>query len=134
MSDSGPHIYYDILLFVYEIIVINIDRDVWLNWQGIIGVSQLQILLSRGGSRGVAAAPPPPPKKKKKKENGLTMCFEIPFYIIMHKNKAQIARESMKKPIELPGLFSGPWTHGRSYGGPGGRAPHRFMSIYFFIC
>ena len=28
----------------------------------------------------------------------------------MLKNKAQIARESIKKPQELPGPLSGPWT------------------------
>ena len=32
----------------------------------------------------------------------------------MHKNKAQIARESIKTIIELPGVLGGPWTPAES--------------------
>ena len=32
------------------------------------------------------------------------------FFIRMLKNKAQIARESIKTTLEFPGPLSGPWT------------------------
>ena len=53
--------------------------------------------------------PPPPPPKI-----GSTMFFVIQFLIKMLKNKAQIARETIKITLELPGLFSGPWTPAES--------------------
>ena len=36
------------------------------------------------------------------------------FFIRMLKNKAQIARESIKTTLELPGPLSGPWTPAES--------------------
>ena len=38
----------------------------------------------------------------------------------MLKNKAQIARESIKTTLEFPGPLSGPWTRGVDPGGGGG--------------
>ena len=40
--------------------------------------------------------------------------FKIPFCMRMLKNKAQIARESIKTTLELPGPLSGPWTPAES--------------------
>ena len=53
---------------------------------------------------------PPPPKI------GSTMLFFSMFFFFfrMLKNKAQIARESIKTTLELPGPFSGPWTSAES--------------------
>ena len=60
---------------------------------------------SSGGSKGGGGnrrVPPP--------QIGSTMFF----FIRMLKNKAQIARESIKITLELPGPFSGPWTPAES--------------------
>ena len=71
--------------------------------------------ITSGGCRGRRNRRPPPPQKKKikkikkknqKKKNQKkkikkkksTVCVLIPFCIRMLKNKAQIARESMKNP------------------------------------
>ena len=45
---------------------------------------------------------------------GSTMSLIHFFYIRMLKNKAQIARESIKRTLELSGPFSGPWTPAKS--------------------
>ena len=51
-------------------------------------------------------APPPPPPQKKK----LSTIFVAPFCIRIFKNKAQIARESIKTPKSLIlGHLTGPW-------------------------
>ena len=44
------------------------------------------------------------------------LCFLVQFffYIRMLENKAQIARESIKTTLELPGPLSGPWTPAES--------------------
>ena len=55
--------------------------------------------------KGAQQAPPPPLKFDR-----LWVFFPIPFCIRMLQNRAQIARESMKKLLELPGPLSGPWT------------------------
>ena len=67
---------------------------------------------------GVTGARPPPPNKKKKKI-GSTIFFTNPVCIRMLKNKAQIARESIKKILELPGPLRGPWTPADSEFGSG---------------
>ena len=54
-----------------------------------------------GGCNRRAPPPPPPPKKKT-------------LFIRMLKNKAQIARESIKTTLELPGPLSWPWTPAES--------------------
>ena len=59
-----------------------------------------------GGGEGAQQAPPP--------KIGSTMFFKIKFVIRMLKNKAQIARESIKTTLELPGPLSGPWTPAKS--------------------
>ena len=59
---------------------------------------------SRGGGGGGGAIGAPPPKKKK----WFTVCFFHFFFIRMLKNKAQIARESIKTTLELPGPLSRP--------------------------
>ena len=59
------------------------------------------------GGGGQQAPPPPPPKI------GSTM-FLSNFFIRMLKNKAQIARETIKTTLELPGPLSGPWTPAES--------------------
>ena len=62
----------------------------------------------QGGETGV----PPPPQKKKKMDQ---LCVFLPlFFIRMLKNKAQIARESIKTTLELPGPLSWPWTPAES--------------------
>ena len=48
-----------------------------------------------------------PPPQKKKKWMDLLLFFWIPFGIRLHKNKAQIARGSVKDPIAGPGLDPG---------------------------
>ena len=60
---------------------------------------------SRGGGRNRRAAP-----------LKLDQLFFSPFYIYirMLKNKAQIARESIKTALELPGPLGGPWTPAES--------------------
>ena len=55
---------------------------------------------------GATGAPPP--------KIGSTLFFVIQFFIRILKNKAQIARESIKTTLELPGPLSGPWTHAES--------------------
>ena len=45
---------------------------------------------------------------------GSTMFFLIQLFIRMLRNKAQIARESIKTTLELPGPLSGPWTPAES--------------------
>ena len=42
------------------------------------------------------------------------LCFFIKFFIRMLKNNAQIAPESIKIILELPGPLSGPWTPAES--------------------
>ena len=57
---------------------------------------------------GAQQAPPPP-------KIGSTMfCVFIQLFIRMLKNKAQIAQESIKTTLELPGPLSGPWTPAES--------------------
>ena len=68
----------------------------------------LQCRIQVGGERN-RRTPPPPPKI------GSTLFFVmIQFLIKMLKNKAQIARESIKRTPELPGPLSGPWTPAKS--------------------
>ena len=57
--------------------------------------------------RGAQQTPPPPPPPLK---IGSTMAFLSHVFIRMLKNKAQIARESIKTTLDLPGPLSGPWT------------------------
>ena len=60
-----------------------------------------------GGSKGGGGGTGAPPK--------IGLCF-LSFFlkIRMLKNKAQIARESIKTSLELPGPLSGPWTPAES--------------------
>ena len=60
----------------------------------------------RGGGGGAQQAHPP------KIESAMFVFFQ--FFIKMLKNKAQIARESIKISLELPGSLSGPWTPAES--------------------
>ena len=67
----------------------------------------VRAVISGGSKGGRNLRPPPPP-------NGSIMVF-IPICIKMliskcFKNKAPIARESIKTTLELPGPLSGPWT------------------------
>ena len=45
---------------------------------------------------------------------GSTMFFKSQMFIRMPKNKAKIARESIKTTLEVPGPLSGPWTPAES--------------------
>ena len=53
--------------------------------------------------QGGATAPPP-------LKIGSTVCFKSNSFITIIKNKAQIARESIKTTLALPGPLSGSWT------------------------
>ena len=72
--------------------------------------------MRRGGAvadPGGGVSGPPPPKIES------TMFSDsFVFFFIMLKNKVQIARESIKTTLELPGPFSEPWTPAESEFGP----------------
>ena len=62
----------------------------------------------RGGGGGGATGARPP-------KIGSTVCvLNQKNFIRMLKNKAQIAQESIKTALDLPGPFSGPWTPAES--------------------
>ena len=60
-----------------------------------------------GGSKGGATGARPP-------KIGSTMFFNPICFIRKLKNKAQIARETIKTTLVLPGPLSGPWTPAES--------------------
>ena len=80
---------------------------------------RLEVNITSGRSRGGGGAQQArtPPKKKKKQQqqkNKLDqLCFFLPN-IFIRMFKAQIARESIKTTLELPGPLSGPWTPAKS--------------------
>ena len=81
-------------------------------------VMHVSVADPRGGAQG---APPPPPR------NWFNYVFLFHFLIRMLKNKTQIARESIKTTLELPGPLTlkkpGLLTPSHSRGGGGGWCP-----------
>ena len=97
--------YKERLKFLYETVLQKNFLGKKLPWYDTQSIHSLTVADPRGGGAQQACAPP-------KIES--IMLFNPIFFIRMLKNKAQIARESIKITPELPGPLRRPWTPAES--------------------